>query len=380
MEKTALRYAKTDSMVSLSILERYAEGWLLDGEIRQHSPQTLTTRRIIVSKLIWFLKRKGYQECGTLEIRQFLAYLNRGHEEPGGRFGNPQLTNLVRPRTVKDYHSHLRTFFRWLVLEGAIDACPLDSIAAPISRADQVQPFAEAQINSMLQAARRSRHPRRDEAVVMFLLDTGVRVSELATLCLSNIDLTGKRAVVLGKGNKRRTVYFGRATTKALWQYLNEDEREPDSPLFLSEKDPKGGKRPGNARAETLFSTPMFRASARDRRCRIPADGFYEWIGEPGSKKLVPFTVGDGEIFAFAGIWDQTPDGQQTCAIVTTEPNDLVRTIHDRMRVILAPEDYDIWLGKDTSTAELQSLLLPCPCDWMQCGEAVHPKELAAYY
>ena len=242
MQKTALRYAKNDASVSLPQLRRYADGWLLDGEIRQHSQQTLATRKIITSKLIWFLEQKQHQDCGLMELRQFLAYLTNGHKEPGGRFGNPALTQPVRPRTVKDYHNHLRTFFRWLVEEGVIEVCPLDGIAAPISRADQVQPFGEKQIAAMIEAARKSRHPRRDEAVVMFLLDTGVRVSEIASLCINDVDLTGKRAVVLGKGNKRRTVYFGRATTKALWQYVNEDEREPDAPLFLSDRGETAGE------------------------------------------------------------------------------------------------------------------------------------------
>ena len=176
-----------------------------------------------------------------MELRQFLAYLNKGHEEPGGRFGNPQLTHPVRPRTVKDYHSHLRTFFRWLVEEGGIEECPIDGIAPPISRSDQVQPFSEAQVAAMIAAARKTVHARRDEALIMFLLDTGVRASELADLTLASVDLTGKRAIVLGKGNKRRTVYFGRATTKALWQYLNEEVREPNSPLFLSDRGRQAG-------------------------------------------------------------------------------------------------------------------------------------------
>jgi site-specific recombinase XerD len=242
MQKTALRFTKNEASIGVAKLERYAEGWLLDGEIRQHSQQTLTTRKIITSKLVWFLRHKEYEECGLMELRQFLAYLTKGHLEPGGRFGNPHLTQPVRPRTVKDYHSHLRTFFRWLVDEGGVDACPMDGIAPPIARADQIQPFTETQVAALMQAARKSRHPRRDEALVLFLLDTGVRASELAGLRMENVDLTGKRAVVLGKGNKHRTVYFGRATTKALWQYLNAEPREVTEPLFHSDRGPQAGE------------------------------------------------------------------------------------------------------------------------------------------
>jgi site-specific recombinase XerC len=139
MQKTALRFTKHEASLGVAQLERYAEGWLLDGEIRQHSQRTLGNRQIILSKLVWFLRYKEYNECGIAELRQFLAYLSKGHLEPGGRFGNPYLTKPVTARTVKDYHGHLRTFFRWLVEEGAIEACPVDAIAAPISRPDQIQ-------------------------------------------------------------------------------------------------------------------------------------------------------------------------------------------------------------------------------------------------
>src|ERR1700691_4316049 len=104
MQKTSLRFTKNEASLGVAQLERYAEGWLLDGEIRQHSKQTIATRRIFTSKLLWFLRHKEYAECGLMELRQFLAYLGKGHLDPGGRFGNPHLTQPVRPRTVKDYH------------------------------------------------------------------------------------------------------------------------------------------------------------------------------------------------------------------------------------------------------------------------------------
>jgi site-specific recombinase XerD len=256
MQKTALRSAKsglsngtprnganrTSARIGVTELERQAEGWLLDGEIQQHSKQTLATRCLFMSKLVWFLRHQDFQECGTLELRQFPVYLTRGHEETGGRWGNPHLNRPVRPRTVKDYHGHLRTFFRWLVSEGVLEVSPLEAIPAPTARPDQIQPFTEAQVGALLSAARRSQHPRRDEAVVMFLLDTGMRASELCTLKLRDLDLSGKKAVVLGKGNKHRAVYFGRSTAKALWQHLKEDPRDPESPVFFADRGPRAGE------------------------------------------------------------------------------------------------------------------------------------------
>ena len=140
------------------------------------------------------------------------------------------------------------------------------------------------------------------------------------------------------------------------------------------EKNPKS-LRPGNARDETLFTSGLFRSSAQSRRCLVPADGFYEWVGEKGSKQLVPFKLDDSAIFGFAGVWDRAPDGTETAAIITTEPNDLVRPIHNRMPVIVRPEDYDDWLARETPQADLQFMMAPYGGGMLR-GEPVAPKDL----
>ena len=207
----------------------------MSGDIDQHSQRTLGSRRDIVDKLLWFLKHKNLTTCGTHELRQFLAYLTHGHTEPGGRWGNPHMTKPVRPRTVHTYHGHLRTLFRWIVAEGDLPASPMERIPVPTSRADQIQPFTSEHVNALLHAAKQSRHARRDEAILLFLLDTGIRASELCSLKVKDVDTSGRRCTVLGKGNKHRTINFQKTTAKALWQYLKEDVREPDDPLFASE-------------------------------------------------------------------------------------------------------------------------------------------------
>lgn len=246
MKKTALRSPKPAAPVSAGIrvsdLAFYGKNWLLDGEVRQHSAQVLSTRRLILSKLEWFLQTRGHEVCGQTELREFLAYLGRGHAEPGGRWGNPHLTRPVRPRTVKDYHGHLRTFFRWLIAQRMISESPIEGISAPISRADQIQPFTEAQVDALLSAARCSRHPQRDEALMLFLLDTGVRVSEVAGVRQKDMEVQDGRCTVLGKGNKRRTVHFGRTTTKALFLYLRDQVKDPEAPLFRSDRGETAGE------------------------------------------------------------------------------------------------------------------------------------------
>jgi integrase/recombinase XerD len=111
----------------------------------------------------------------------------------------------------------------------------MESIAPPVARQDQVQPFSDGQVQALLAAAHTSIAPKRNEAIILFLVDTGVRASELCGLKARDLDLTAKRATVHGKGNKSRTVYFGRKTAKALWNYMKSD-REPDSPVFRSDR------------------------------------------------------------------------------------------------------------------------------------------------
>ena len=122
--------------------------------------------------------------------------------------------------------------------------------------------------------------------------------------------------------------------------------------------DPTIGARTINARSETAAGKPSFREPLRKQRCLIPADGFYEWRRSGKQKQPFCFEVGDGGLFAFAGLWDnwRGPDGQvlETCTILTTTPNELLANVHDRMPVILAADEYDRWLDpamQDTATA-----------------------------
>ncbi|MFP6743740.1 MAG: SOS response-associated peptidase [Alphaproteobacteria bacterium] len=134
-------------------------------------------------------------------------------------------------------------------------------------------------------------------------------------------------------------------------------------------KDPAMGNRMINARAETVAEKPAFRAAFRQRRCLIPADGFYEWQKTPdGSKQPYLIARPDGEPFVMAGLWEHwAPAGEEpleTCAIITTEANDTLAPIHHRMPVIVTPGDHDAWLDPAPPSAEaLTALLRPAPDD-----------------
>jgi putative SOS response-associated peptidase YedK len=139
-------------------------------------------------------------------------------------------------------------------------------------------------------------------------------------------------------------------------------------------KDPSIGNRMINARAETLTEKPAFKQLVGSRRCIIPADGFHEWRKE--RKRKVPMWVylTSREPFGLAGLWDvwRNPDGTSVASftIITTEPNELVRPIHDRMPVILRPADEEEWLDVSrTSFGKARSLLKPYPAELMDAHD-----------
>lgn len=137
-------------------------------------------------------------------------------------------------------------------------------------------------------------------------------------------------------------------------------------------KDPSAGARMINARAETAHERPAFRDAFKYRRCLIPADGFYEWQRKAGSKQPFCFEVNDGELFAFAGLWEGWKDSSgnwlKTCSILTTTPNAVTTAVHDRMPVILDPESYDLWLDPEMqNVVAVSEVLRPYDAALMRC-------------
>ncbi len=136
------------------------------------------------------------------------------------------------------------------------------------------------------------------------------------------------------------------------WGFLPHWYKSPaDGPLLI------------NARAETIAEKPAFRAAARERRCLVPASGFYEWTKDADGNRL-PWYIypSEGEALAFAGVWqvwDKGGDPLVTCAVVTTDANGPMSSIHHRMPVVLAQSDWGLWLGEEGKGAA--TLMLPAP-------------------
>ncbi|MCB1191287.1 MAG: SOS response-associated peptidase [Leptospiraceae bacterium] len=131
-------------------------------------------------------------------------------------------------------------------------------------------------------------------------------------------------------------------------------------------KDSSIGSKMINARAETITEKPSFKNSFKKQRCLIPANGFYEWKKEGRTKQPYYIKPKEQELFYFAGLWDVWKSNEaeiQTCTIITTEANDLLKPIHDknRMPVILGEKQQALWLDADSKIQELVSLLKPYP-------------------
>ncbi len=135
-------------------------------------------------------------------------------------------------------------------------------------------------------------------------------------------------------------------------------------------KDRSIGNQLINAQAETAATKPTFRSAFRKRRCLILADGFFEWKKENRHKQPFHIRLHDGRPFAFAGLWEHWDGGEgaaiESCTILTTTPNDLLRPLHHRMAVVLDPGVYDLWLDPAIQEAErLQPLLRSFPAEAM---------------
>ena len=135
-------------------------------------------------------------------------------------------------------------------------------------------------------------------------------------------------------------------------------------------KDEKIGNSLANARADTIADKPAFRGAFRKRRCWVPADGFYEWKKTPLGKQPYRFSMKDGSLFFFAGLWEvwHNPEGKEvrTVTLITTEPNAVTQPVHDRMPVILTRANRTAWMNHETPVEELKGMLAPFPAEAMK--------------
>jgi integrase/recombinase XerD len=217
-------------------LQAFIESWFLEGEARGLSPRTIDNRRMVAAKILWWLEREEAIEVGVPQLRGFLAYLQRGHLEPEGRWGDSTRTRPLRPAGARFYHAYLSSLFSFIAAEGAVPYSPMLRVEAPRVPAERVTPFSEEQVRKLLETARGTLYGRRDYALIYFLFDTGARVSEACDLTWADLSLSARTVCLLGKGNKRRSIGFGADCARALWAYRRARPSGQEDPVFVSER------------------------------------------------------------------------------------------------------------------------------------------------
>lgn len=223
------------SRISAVDLNIWAQDWIFSAGSAHHSPRTIQQKKDVIGKLLWFVRHRGFESCGLPELRQFFAYLANGHEEPGGRWGNARCTEPMRPVTAFTYYAYLKGFFSWMVKEEVLALTPFQKLDAPDFEEDQIQPFTLDQVTGLMQAAKKTKTALRDEAVIRFTFDTGVRASELCSLVVRDIDPSDGSVRIYGKGRKFRVVPYGSRTRRVIWRFLTTFPRDEAAPLFPSE-------------------------------------------------------------------------------------------------------------------------------------------------
>lgn len=215
--------------------------WLADGKAQGHSKATQKDREQSLARFCWWLENEAEfgDDLTALTpalLRDFFTYAREPRD--GGRYGSErtQAHREARPATVNAYYRIIRAWLNFCAAEGLLRETPLHNIRAPRVPDDQIIPFREEQVQQLLDACRSTQAPERDTAITLLLLDSGMRVSELCPLLISSVDRGSGELTVIGKGNKKRQVYLGKKTRRALWRYLESDRRdaELDEPLLTS--------------------------------------------------------------------------------------------------------------------------------------------------
>jgi site-specific recombinase XerD len=212
-------------------IERAIKGFRLYNEAGGKSKRTTVWYDKILSYFedwmeVQFKHKPNIEEVTPELIRSFLTEKRSGNE------ANDQNSSANKPlaaRTILGFYSSLSAFFNWAVREDLLTQTPMKNIARPKVPRFIPDPFQEQEIRALIAACKdlTDRSSLRLTAMVLFLLDSGVRVGELLSLKMSDLELESGRAKVMGKGAKERYVYFGKSTKRALWRYISLARPEP---------------------------------------------------------------------------------------------------------------------------------------------------------
>ncbi len=252
-------------------LRRLIRGYQLCAATEGKSRSTISIVACSVTYFIDFLTSQGASgdaaEVSCLDIREFILYLQQKPCFSGHRFTRTQDKGLSA-HTVNCYLRSLRMFFSWLVSEEVIDSNPFDRVKMPRVPRKVMPTFTDSQIQSLLNSIPvKTAQGYRDYTIIMTLLDTGMRVSELCNLKLADVQLEDGMVKVLGKGNKERVIPIGKQVQRFIWHYLARCRPEPAGPncdfLFLTRE----GRQLTKDRIETIVARHGAKAGLVGVRC-----------------------------------------------------------------------------------------------------------------
>ena len=228
-------------------LKSLAKGYVLTHQTEGSSQHTVEYYQGALSRFLWYAQREGWSDDARLltewQLREFLGYVatavNRWDKKGNG---SESSSRRPSPRTVHHYYSVLRAFFNWVVKEGFLTQSPVAKVKVAKPKCKIIKPYSIDQIKKMLQVCDFDYQHNakflgsRNKAIILILLDSGLRASELANIKLQDIDVERGWIKVVGKGTKERMVHIGKVAQKALWRYLIYRGENNQQELWLSEE------------------------------------------------------------------------------------------------------------------------------------------------
>ena len=229
---------------SLRSLEK---GYLLTHQTEGRSPSTVAYYRGILDRFLWYAYKEGWSDDARVltewQVREFLGYVAseiKRWDKTGN--GSESSSRKASARTVHHYYAALRAFFNWCVREGFLNESPMARVKVTMPKRKVIEPYTAEEVKRMLAVCDWDyQHSAkfissRNRAIILLLLDTGLRLSELTNIRLRDIDAESGWIRVIGKGAKERVVRIGQIAQKALWRYLMHRPENGRHELWLTEE------------------------------------------------------------------------------------------------------------------------------------------------